>query len=434
MSTRQLYLTRNQAKRLMGGVKFSLVVGIFVFIFTGCGSNNIKKAQQLIDSKMFDQAITTLQEEIRRNPKNARAYFVLGNAYWCRGNHEDKKESIKAYENAIRIKPGYLSAKYNLGVILQFSELEQSINNLNKVLDISPNHIGALTYLGYIFDMNGEKYKAYTEIQKSLKIQPIEEKWLKLKTISKRDSLPYGTFIVKVDSTPVFSIKNDRKSGQLGKYSILTFNDSKNHKLFFTEVIYEKRKGWSLENPKYWSRVLSGFQYLPVVFRKLPPNTTDEENRVWNRYINWLKKFDYDLLDKEERRTATCTGLRKTTERHSYYEEWYQVAYKKKIYNERWINRESIFLGTGDEKLDKQRLNSLIKRKYWTEEQKKNILDGLITKGMTRYMVMAALGDVSFSFLYPREEYVNEIWTYGNMGIIFKDGRLYEWREMTTKD
>ena len=43
------------------------------FVLLGCGSGNVKKARELLDLGLFEQAVELLEQEIKEHPKNAEA-------------------------------------------------------------------------------------------------------------------------------------------------------------------------------------------------------------------------------------------------------------------------------------------------------------------------------------------------------------------------
>jgi tetratricopeptide (TPR) repeat protein len=58
-----------------------LVLAVAFILIAGCTSNEMQLAKEYIGSSMYENAITVLELEIEKDPKNAEAYFLLGQCY-----------------------------------------------------------------------------------------------------------------------------------------------------------------------------------------------------------------------------------------------------------------------------------------------------------------------------------------------------------------
>lgn len=65
-----------------------------VIMIAGCGSRNVKKAQDYIDGGMYEDAVKLLQMEIQDSPKNVEAHYLLGVAYLFMGLDSVANESF----------------------------------------------------------------------------------------------------------------------------------------------------------------------------------------------------------------------------------------------------------------------------------------------------------------------------------------------------
>jgi len=63
--------------------KFVFILGLMLltFYFIGCGSKQIRKAEELLEVGMYEEAIPLLEMEVKEHPKNSEAHFLLGVAY-----------------------------------------------------------------------------------------------------------------------------------------------------------------------------------------------------------------------------------------------------------------------------------------------------------------------------------------------------------------
>lgn len=91
----------------------------------------IAKIQFFLDEKKEGEAITYLNEAIAIDPKNAKLYLVLGNAYDQVGKAE---ESRAAYEKCIEIEPTNFDAYYNIASVINNKavKLNEDMNNLGN--------------------------------------------------------------------------------------------------------------------------------------------------------------------------------------------------------------------------------------------------------------------------------------------------------------
>jgi len=77
------------------------------------------------------------------SPKNYRAHYNLGIAYFNLAQMENAKKSFK---KALEIKPDYKYCLYNLGLLYEdMEQYEEALNLYEKALEIDPNFTYALT-------------------------------------------------------------------------------------------------------------------------------------------------------------------------------------------------------------------------------------------------------------------------------------------------
>ena len=84
-----------------------------------------------------DDAISLLDEGLRLDPKNAGAYFDLGNA---RVMQSDLRKALKAFEQATTIKPSFWEALNNQALVLfEMGNTAEAIKRWRSVLSIKRN-------------------------------------------------------------------------------------------------------------------------------------------------------------------------------------------------------------------------------------------------------------------------------------------------------
>ena len=117
----------------------------------------LKKANNLLVEKKYDEAINTLKKLLRKNPNNFQILFNLGDALRISNNQED---AIRYYNEAISTifyeSEKYWPIYYALAVSYDRNdEWKKAEENLEKALKLSNRHPQVLNYLGYSWLKNG---------------------------------------------------------------------------------------------------------------------------------------------------------------------------------------------------------------------------------------------------------------------------------------
>lgn len=96
---------------------------------------------RLLQAGNLDGALHLLEQAIRQDPADARAFAFLG---ICRTRKGDPSGGIEALTQATRISPSDAVLRYNLGVALsQAGRAPEAIPQLEQTLTINPSHAGA---------------------------------------------------------------------------------------------------------------------------------------------------------------------------------------------------------------------------------------------------------------------------------------------------
>lgn len=84
----------------------------------------------------FENAVTAYKKMVRKDRKNAEAYYNLGRSY---NKLNDDKEARKALDRAVRLDPDNSQYQTEYGAIMiKFAKYDQAIRALNKALKIDP--------------------------------------------------------------------------------------------------------------------------------------------------------------------------------------------------------------------------------------------------------------------------------------------------------
>ena len=120
--------------------------------------------------KQFDAAIACYKQALKIKPGFADAYYNMGNALRDKG---DLEAAIESYKKALEIKPDYVEAYYNMGLALQDKgDSEAAINCHKQALKIKPYYAQAYNNMGIALKDKGDTEAAIESYKKALKIKP----------------------------------------------------------------------------------------------------------------------------------------------------------------------------------------------------------------------------------------------------------------------
>jgi tetratricopeptide (TPR) repeat protein len=128
--------------------------------------NNV--AAMLIASHRIEEAISTCNEALTKDPKYSKAYYHRGLAFQMKGQVD---ASIKDWMVAIRIDSNYVFAINNLGVaLMEKQEYAQAISYFNRVLSKSPGHITSLENRARAQMFLGQRNGAINDLETIIRI------------------------------------------------------------------------------------------------------------------------------------------------------------------------------------------------------------------------------------------------------------------------
>ena len=117
----------------------------------------------------WKNGITLFEHAVSVTENNYSAYNNLGSAY----EPIDLDKAIFYYKAALKIRPNYATAFYNLGnVFLEKGNIDKAIYHYLKALDIKPNYTAALNNLGEALTKKGDYDKANYYFKRALKTDP----------------------------------------------------------------------------------------------------------------------------------------------------------------------------------------------------------------------------------------------------------------------
>gem|GEM_PF-1434167 len=124
----------------------------------------------LANEGKLDDAVKEFREALRIRPDYAEARYNLGVVY---SNHGRLEEAISEYQQALKINPDYAEAHYGLGVAYGTQrKLEEAIAEYQQALKINPDYAEAHCNLGVIYRTHGDLEGAVSAYQQALRINP----------------------------------------------------------------------------------------------------------------------------------------------------------------------------------------------------------------------------------------------------------------------
>ena len=134
-----------------------------VILYNIAGASNAALMQ-------FDAAIESYKQALRIKPDYADAYYNMGVALNDKG---DPEAAIESYKQALRIKPDYAKAYNNMGVALNDKgDPEAAIESYKQALRIKPDYADAYNNMGSALKDKGDLEEAIDSYKQALRIKP----------------------------------------------------------------------------------------------------------------------------------------------------------------------------------------------------------------------------------------------------------------------
>ena len=119
--------------------------------------------------KCWKNPISLFEHTVKVTKDNFKAQMNLGTAIAS----VDLDKAIFHYKEALKIKPDYTAALYNLGnVLVEKNQIDEAVSYYLKALQIKPDYFDALNNLGIALAKIGDYDQAVTYFKRVLKIDP----------------------------------------------------------------------------------------------------------------------------------------------------------------------------------------------------------------------------------------------------------------------
>jgi tetratricopeptide (TPR) repeat protein len=130
----------------------------------------IEHATELLHEERFREALVSLRDTIKRDPKNPYAYYFLGVALFEIGELEPSRD---AYRACLKLAPQHLGARVSLSHVLrQLGDLREAIKEGTTALSQAPADADALYAVGIAYLVRGDRPAAKKYLTAFLEANP----------------------------------------------------------------------------------------------------------------------------------------------------------------------------------------------------------------------------------------------------------------------
>jgi tetratricopeptide (TPR) repeat protein len=133
-------------------------------------NSRIHMAVLLKDGGRFDEAVSLLEKTLESKPEGA-LYGALASLYEENGNTAKAEETLL---RGLDRTPGNIEMRYRLGVLYEKTgRFDQSLVEMQKILDAEPDHAETLNFIGYGLADRGIRLEdAERMVKKALQLKP----------------------------------------------------------------------------------------------------------------------------------------------------------------------------------------------------------------------------------------------------------------------
>ena len=174
-------------------------------------------------TKILNEAIVHLNEAVKIHPNYKNAYLLLGNAHNFLKNYE---QSIASYDQALRIAPGFETARENLAITLreagryngeQKNDMNQARSYLLRAYELNSKDYLTLRLLGVVHGMSGDQPNALKYFTEALESLPSNNLTQNQKTQKAQAYVELGT---------AYRVSKDEQNAQLNFQQALKLDPS----------------------------------------------------------------------------------------------------------------------------------------------------------------------------------------------------------------
>lgn len=125
------------------------------------------------DKRGYDQAITSFNLALKKNPRSAEAYVGLAIVWWYK---KDYDKAMEYYSKAIEIEPkwGYFWSRGE--VWRKKKDFERAVEDYTSAINIDPTFAAAYTDRGSCYISMGKHETALSDYKKALELIPVDDR------------------------------------------------------------------------------------------------------------------------------------------------------------------------------------------------------------------------------------------------------------------
>jgi TolB-like protein/Tfp pilus assembly protein PilF len=139
-----------------------------------------REAESSLRPEVFDQATHWYEQALARDPNFALALARLVNCrmqrhWFCELLSETELAKVKKdAEDAVAMAPGLSEAHVSLGIVYYFGrrQYEEALVEFQKAIELQPNNVLALQYLGYVHRRQGQWRQCLAELTRAQEQNP----------------------------------------------------------------------------------------------------------------------------------------------------------------------------------------------------------------------------------------------------------------------
>ncbi|MBI1830384.1 MAG: tetratricopeptide repeat protein [Planctomycetes bacterium] len=133
-------------------------------------SGRLARAKSMIEHSRFGDAISLMEETVKRYPKSDQAWIALGTTREAKG---DPAGAEKAIDKSIELAPDRADHRYRLGKLLQSQKrFKEAADAFRRAIERSPADADAYHRLGECLVELGDRPAAADAFRAALRIQP----------------------------------------------------------------------------------------------------------------------------------------------------------------------------------------------------------------------------------------------------------------------